>query len=121
MRIFSVILLAPTVALAQASFPTEFPAGAVPFSSQALRERVAGKSFTVKPAAGKEYRIQYDEVRAYLDVGSFNDSGPWKIEGSSVCIEFTRAPSGCSEFRQAGAVTYTKRASNGEVVVMQPN
>ena len=120
MRISVTLLLAPVVAFAQASFPTTFPGEATPFTSDALKARISGKTFTVKPAEGPEYRVQFQASHVYLDVGSFQDSGPWKIEGSSVCMEFKRAKSGCSEFRMVGDLLYTKRASNGEVVIMRP-
>ncbi len=120
MRIASIFLLAPVVALAQASFPTTFPSGAIPLAPEALQARVSGKAYTVKPMEGSEYRVQFDGTNVYLDVGNFRDSGPWKVEGSAVCMEFTRAKSGCTEFRLVGDVLYSKRFSNGEVVIMRP-
>jgi hypothetical protein len=120
-----IYVLFPMGALAQASFPTDFPAGAQAIESEALRKRLAGNSFNVKPADGGEFRIQYQDTHAYLNLytsrGTVNDTGTWRVQGSAVCIEWQRVKSGCSEFRLVGDVLYTKRASNGEVVAMQPN
>jgi hypothetical protein len=119
-RLLSVLLMLPALSFAQATFPTTFPEGAVPLTPEALKSRLSGKAFKVKQAVGPEYRVQYDSTNAYVDVGNFNDSGPWRVEGSSACIEFKRAKSGCSEYRLVGEVLYTKRISNGEVVAMIP-
>lgn len=122
-RSFLTAALIPMAAAAQA-FPTEFPSNAQPLDSTALEKRLAGKAFAVKAADGTRYRIQYDKSHAHLNLysarGTINDSGPWRVESSSVCIEWRQVKSGCSEFRLVGDVLYTKRASNGEVVVMDP-
>lgn len=121
LRTFLVLaLLAPTLALAQASFPTVFPADAVPFEPEALKQRLAGKVFIMKPAAGAEIRLQYQDTNAYFNVGGASDSGKWRVDGSSVCVDWRRIAPGCSEMRRVGDTIYTKRASNGEVVVLQP-
>ena len=117
-------VLFPIAAVAQA-FPTDFPAGSQAIESEALKKRLAGKAFKIKPADGAEYLVDYQETRAHLSIymprGTVTDVGQWRVEGSSVCIDWQRVKSGCSEFRLVGDVLYTKRASNGEVVVMQPN
>ena len=124
MRLATWMLFLPAFALAQASFPMEFPAGAVPLEPAALKQRLTGKTFWVKPAAGAEFQVQYQERDAYVNVympgNTVTDSAPWRVEGSAACIDFTKFRAGCSEFRLVGDVLYTKRVSNGEVVVMQP-
>ena len=113
------VLLAPALVLAQASFPTAFPAEAVPITAEALKQRLTGKSFTIKPAAGEEMRLQYQESNAFINIGSANDSGKWRAEGSTLCQDWRRFPVSCSEVRLLGDVMYLKR-STGEVVVLQP-
>jgi hypothetical protein len=118
-------LLMPAIVLAQASFPTEFPAGAVALEPEMLRQRLAGKSFNVKPAAGPEYRIQYKGEYAYLNVyhvrRPINCAGPWRVEGSLACMNWKDDQGGCSEFRLASDVLYRKVPGSGEVVAMLPN
>lgn len=118
------ILMASSSALAQA-FPTEFPAGTTALESQALKQRLVGKAFKVKPAEGAPFRIAYREgyvdLNIYAPGGTLNDSGTWKVEGSSVCIEWQRFKSGCSEYRLLGETLYTRRVTNNEVVPVQPD
>ncbi|WP_309680750.1 hypothetical protein [Polaromonas sp.] len=120
MRIFALLLLAPCCAIAQSAFPTAFPDGATPMTAEALKQRITGKVFTIIPAAGAQMRVQYQDTYAFVNSGSFSDSGKWRVEGSSVCIDWQKIPGGCSEMRTVGDAIYTKRASNGEVVIMQP-
>ena len=120
MRMFSLLLLAPTFALAQLWVPTVFPSEAVPLTPEALKQRLAGKAFLVRPAAGAEMRLQYQETDALINIGNSSDSGKWRVEGSSVCVDWQKFPPGCSEVRLVGDVMYTKRASNGEIVILQP-
>ena len=119
MHIATLLLVSP-LAAAQASFPTDFPDGAQPLAPEALKERIAGKVFVTKPAAGNELRVQYDENYAFINVGRNSDSGKWRIEGSSICYAWQKFPQGCSEVRTVGDVLYIKRYSNGEVATMEP-
>ena len=114
------VVLVPVFAFAQATMPTEFPSGSVPFTPEVLKERVTGKTFTFKPVVGDPVRIQYQETHAFFNAGSASDSGKWKVEGSSVCYEWRKFPGGCSEHRSVGDLVYVKRYSNGEVVLLQP-
>lgn len=116
--LFAFVSLVPLVALAQPAIPTEFPPDAQPFSSGALKERMAGKTFTFVPVAGDPVRIQYQESYAYFNVGRASDSGKWRVEGSSICYEWRNFPRGCSEHRKVGELVYVKRSSTGEVVVL---
>ena len=125
MRTWAILLLFPAMAAAQ-GIVTEFPAGAAALEPAALKQRVTGKSFAAKGSDGNEFVIQYGETHAHLTLfpppprTPFTDSAPWRVEGSAICIEFTKVRGGCSAFRLLGDVLYTKRASNGEVVVMHP-
>ena len=124
MRAALFVMCLPLIVVAQTTFPTDFPAGAVPFEADALKQRLTGKTFRSRGADGREFQVQYQDQYAYVDVylpaGTMQDSGPWRVEGSSACVQWQKVKSGCSEFRLVGDVLYTKRASNGEVVVMTP-
>jgi len=111
----------PSIAAAQ-GFPTEFPAGSVPLEGEALRKRIEGQTYWVKPADGNEFRVQYlasKEVflNIYFPGRTLSDTGTWRIEGSSVCVEWRQVKSGCTAHHLVGDQLYVKRASNGEVVV----
>jgi hypothetical protein len=113
-------LLLPTLAPAQPALQTEFPPAATPLASEALKKLLTGRTFLITPAAGAEMRLEYRDAYAYINIGNRSDSGKWRVEGSAACIDWQVFPAGCSEVRVAGDVIYTKRASNGEVVVMRP-
>jgi hypothetical protein len=113
-------LLLPTLAPAQPTLQTEFPAAATPFEPDALKKLLTGRVFVMAPATGPEIRLEYRDSYAYVNIGPRSDSGKWRVEGSSACVDWRVFPAGCSEFRALGDVVYAKRSSNGEVVVMQP-
>lgn len=50
----------------------------------------------------------------------YRDTGKWRAEEGKVCVEMTRSAASCSDMRLVGDVLYMKRASNGEVVELQP-
>lgn len=106
-------------ASAQSPFPTEFPPDSAPVDSGALKLLLTGKTFLAKPTEGQPYRIQYKETYVFFNSGSFRDTGRWRTEGSSVCIEWNNIRPSCSEIRISGSIPYVKRANNGEVVRME--
>jgi hypothetical protein len=55
-----------------------------------------------------------------VNVGNFSDSGKWRVEGSSVCVDWKKAPPSCSDARLTGDILYMKRTSTGEIVAMHP-
>ena len=113
-------LIAPAVAFAQASFPTEWPTGAEALSPDTLRQRLVGKSFTAKSVTGPDVRTEYQDTVAYINVGSTSDSGPWRTEGSAVCNEWRKLRPACSEIRAVGDALFVKRANNGEIMALLP-
>ena len=119
MRSFWLLAFIPVIACAQPAIPTEFPPDAVPFAPDALKERMAGKTFTFEPLVGNPVRIQYQESYAYFNAGRASDSGKWRVEGSSICYDWRNFPRGCSEHRQVGDLVYVKRSSTGEVVELK--
>lgn len=80
---------------------------------------MAGKTFTFVPIAGDAVRIQYQESYAYFNIGRANDSGKWRIEGSSICYDWRNFLHECSEHREVGELIYVKRSSTGKVVVLK--
>ena len=119
LRYYLLFLFAPLIAHAQPIIPTEFPPDAVPFASDALKERMSGKTFSFVSAAGDAVRIQYQASYAYFNIGRVSDSGKWSVEGSSICYDWKKYPRGCSEHRKAGELIYVKRNGTGEVVLLQ--
>lgn len=120
MRWFLTLLAAPLSVAAQSSLPTEFPVDAIALPAVSLSERISGKVFTVKPADGTSWRLEYKaNGYAFIDTSSgFRDSGKWRVDGTRLCADWQRAPSGCSEARLKDETVYIKRVSNGEVVTL---
>ena len=114
-----VTLLAATFALSQTSFPTEFPPGSTQLDAAVLKQLLAGKTFVAKPVDGPQFRIQHKDSYVFFNSGNTRDTGRWKTEGSSVCIEWNNIRSSCSEIQVLGSNLYVKRANNGEVVRME--
>lgn len=112
------VALLPVMAWAQAAFPTEFPAGAMVMEPSAVQQRLSGKVVNMTYANGQQVRLEYKERYAYLNVGNASDTGLWRAEPGRVCIEWQRFAAGCFEVRSVGEVLYAKRATNGEIVLM---
>lgn len=112
----AIALSAPLTLKAQAPLATEFPAGAVALDPQALKTLLLGKVATTQVATGPVLKVTYKDTYAFLNAGNFTDSGKWRVEGSSVCIDWQKIKPSCTEVRTVGDVIYIKRSSNGEVV-----
>ena len=113
----------PLPARAQAAMtlgaPTEFAADAMPLEDDALRERVAGKVFAVKPADGSTWRLEYKaNGYMFIDISTgFRDDGTWKVADGKLCSALKRIPPGCGEVRSKGDTLFLKR-TNGEIVAL---
>ena len=120
MRSLFVLLLLPLASLAQTALPTEFPADALSANADALRARISGKVFRVKPADGSSWRIEYKaNGYAFIDTSNgFRDTGTWHVEDGKLCSDWRRANGGCSEARIKGEAIFLKRISNGEVIAL---
>lgn len=116
-HLFAIVLLTPLLAIAQTAFPNDFPANAIELSPEALRGLLVGKVATSKPVNGPEVKVTYKDTYAFLNVGNLADSGKWRVEGSSVCIDWQKIKPSCGEVRAVGDAIYIKRGSNGEVVL----
>lgn len=115
--LLSLLFLALPV-LAQTKLVTEFPNGATALTPEAMKARSApGAEFSFRSAEGYAVRMSFqDGGQAAITAPVASDAGRCRIEGSSVCFELRRFPSGCSEVRLVGDALYWKRASNDEVV-----
>ncbi|WP_397411548.1 hypothetical protein [Polaromonas sp.] len=119
MKTFFLLLAFPGLLFAQTPPAPGFAAEAKPLEAEALRLRVNGKAFSYQTAAGNTVRVEYKENGyAFANTGASSDSGKWRIEESAVCVEWSRFPSGCSEFRSLGNALQVKLKSNGEIVVL---
>ena len=116
------LTMAVGAALAQSpTVPMEFPAEAKPLTADDLHQRVGGKVFRVKTAAGGAWRLQYQAGGfLYFNAGGYSDSGRWRIDGSKLCSELQKSPASCNEMRVAGDALYLKRDS-GEIIKFEPN
>jgi len=117
MRALLSLLLAPAIASAQIAFPSGFPSDAVPFTSEALKQRLTGNVFLLKPVSGPEIRLQFRDADVFSNSGRNSNWGKWRIDGSSVCIDWQQGESYCNEARHVGDTVYWKRG-NGEVAVL---
>lgn len=117
--VLTMALLALPV-LAQTKLVKEFPPGASALPPDAMKTVFKpGSEFAFRSAEGYEVRMQFQEGdQAAITAPIASDAGRWRIEGSSVCFELRRFPSGCNEIRTVGETIYWKRLSNGEVVTL---
>jgi hypothetical protein len=116
------LFTAATVAQAQApATPPDFPADAQPLTAEALQQRLSGKVFSVKTAAGAPWRMQFQGSGFYfINVGAYSDNGKWRTDASRLCTEPQKRPAACNDMRSAGDALYLKRDS-GEIVKFEPN
>jgi hypothetical protein len=129
MKPFTYIVMSGCCALAAgcatppSDLPKEFPPDARPIGAQALKERLSGRSFTVRLARGGAADVHYGadgRYRILLNSGE-SDQGSWRTEEGRACVTYEgRFPSGCSEMRATADRLYTKRGSTGEVLVLTP-
>lgn len=107
-------------ASAQATFPTEYPAGATPVSGNDITARLDGKAFKVQSIPNGSWRLQFDKFGyAFLDTTrGFRDNGPWRVEGGKWCVKLEKLGDSCEELYAVGDTLYYKRSKNGEVVAM---
>jgi hypothetical protein len=103
---------------AAAPAPGGFPADALALDPSALKERLSGKVYELKPAGSPDWRWQFRaDGYFFFNSGAFSDSGKWSIKESAVCSEGRKIPASCNEVRQVGSDLFLKRDS-GEVVRM---
>jgi hypothetical protein len=106
-----------------APLPSDFPADVQALAGAALQERFTGRVYRVQPVAGPGWRLEFkDGGYAFIDLtNGARDTGRWRVEGTTLCIEWQRFNSGCSEIRVQGETLHLKRTTNGEVVALKPS
>ena len=107
-------------AVAQASLPVEFPAGARPLAAAAVQDAIAGKTFKVDLADGTHWRLEY-KANGYFFVNTstgFNGSGDWHADDERLCARLRGRDMSCNEVRDVGGVLHLKRDS-GEIVALR--
>jgi hypothetical protein len=104
-----------------ATFATEFPPGAQVLEPATATRLVAERPLTFQATGGPLLRLQYrSDGFAFVNSPGGNDSGKWRVEGTQLCVEWSRFPSSCNELRLAGDKLYVKRSVGGEVVQFLP-
>lgn len=109
-------------ALAQSAIPVTFPEGAIAATAQQLKTRLTDRVFGARMTNGDDWRFEY-KSNGYFFLNTsrgYADSGKWQIEEGKVCAEMQKTGAACNEMRIVNDVLYLKRASNGEVVALQP-
>jgi hypothetical protein len=117
------LLAATAGALAQAPVaPAEFPTDAKSLPAEMLQQRIAGKSFGVKPAKGAAWKLQYEAGGSFTlkTASGYEDTGKWRVEGSQLCTEPSKTRAACNDMRLVGDALFMKRDS-GEIVKFEPN
>jgi hypothetical protein len=118
---FCIVFFSVSV-LAQSAIPTAFPEGAISATVDQLKTRLTDRVFGAKMTNGDDWRFEYkSNGYFFLNTGrGYADSGKWRVEEGKVCAEMQKTGPSCSEMRIVNDVLYMKRASNGEVVALQP-
>jgi hypothetical protein len=98
----------------------DFPPAAAPLEPAALL-RLSDRVFRVVPRSSAAWRLQFNANGYYFinTESGYNDSGQWRVEGSSLCTAPQKTKASCNEMRLAGEGLYLKRDS-GEVVRFEP-
>lgn len=116
------LLIGASAALAQNPRPTEYPPEAVALGPEVIQQRLAGRVFSVKPADGSTWRLEFKDTGwFYIDTDrGYRDSGKWRIDGTQWCADLSRSGVSCSELREKDGQLYYRRVSNGEIVQLLP-
>jgi hypothetical protein len=109
-------------AFAQSAVPTTFPEGAAIATAEQLNSRLAGRVYGARMTNGDVWRFEWKSNGFFFlnAGGGYSDTGKWRVEDGKICAEMQKSGPACSEMRISNDVLYMKRASNGEVVALQP-
>jgi hypothetical protein len=90
-------------------------------TNEALQQRLSGRAFNMHTSEG-QIRLQFKaDGYAFLNASNgYKDSGRWRLEGSRMCLEWRKSPSGCTDARLKGESIYIKRFANGEISALVP-
>lgn len=114
----SLLVFHAVAAVGQASATKEFPADAVALSSDALKEALTGKVYSLNWVGANPWRLDFrGNGYVYFNSGASNASGTWQAEEGKVCTNVGNFGANCNEVKQSGGLLYYKRQS-GEVIPM---
>ena len=118
--VLSLSVLVGASASAQ-TVPKEFPADGTTPPAAALKERLAGKVYSVTLADGTHWRLDYrSNGYFFVDTSTgFRGTGDWHTDDGKLCASLRGGNSSCNEVRDIGGVIYLKRDS-GEVIALLP-
>ncbi len=112
---FALLLSASAIAYAQ-----EFPDGSSSLTAKEIVERLGNRVFTVKPADGSTWRLEFRGSYFYLDTSTgFRGSGEWRAEDGKFCSQLRGTAGTCNEARLHNEIVHIKRTS-GEVIQYLP-
>ena len=118
--VLSVVMAAASACAAAQNAPNTFPDGAAALAPDDLTKALADKVFSVQPASGQPWRLQYNgNGYWFINVGAFSDTGKWSVKDSTVCGEGRQIRAACNEIRSKDGALYLQRDS-GEVVKLEP-
>jgi len=87
-----------------------FPEDSKPLDEVILRQRISGHDFISPSFNQYQARYQfYADGTVWLHLGSQYDKGPWRIEKSSICVDWHYGTPGCFEVRELNGRLYTRR------------
>jgi hypothetical protein len=121
-----VLAMAPVPAAhaqaASAAAP-DFPPDATPFAEGALATRLVGPTWEGTFPNGIHAEIEFKgggTAFAQFSRGSRGDQGQWRVDGSTVCVDWRKTPNWCAEARDEGGKLSMKLQGDGGVFVLAP-
>ena len=86
-----------------------FPKGSKPLDDAVLRERISGHDFITHSWTSNVARYQFHaNGNAWINLGQQSDKGPWRIEGSRICVDWKFGTPNCMEVRELDGKMYTR-------------
>lgn len=113
-------LVAAMTPLVAAAMALDFPDGARTLTGEALQARLAGRVFDAAAADGLRWRFEYTRLGyLFVDISNgYKDSGPFRVEGSQICVTLARAGDSCNEYRADDGAVYLKRSKSDEILIL---
>ena len=114
-----ILLMLCSATVGAQGLPTEFPADAVPISSDSLKTNVLGKKFVGKRADGRVLTMEFGadgQYRITAADGGMLD-GKVRVDADKLCQDMRKPlESSCNDVRLKENLLFYKRNVNGEVV-----
>ncbi len=97
---------------AQVAFADDggFPKDSTLLDATTLNERISGRDYVLSHSwAQDEARFQFHaNGTAWLNLGRQVDKGPWRTDGSHICIDWKYGTPGCFEVREFDGRLFTR-------------